>query len=230
MLDATGKITRLDLNDQAYEQLREWLVARRLRPNEKVSLHEVASAMGVSRSPVHHALTRLVSEGLVSVRPRRGYFVTPIGEKAVHDAYDVRLALEFLAAEQTVGRLTSEQLADFCSHLERTLPAPGATPREMDIRIWHVANRDLHAYQVGLAGNPLLAETHRRLSTNILMERVLAGRQQEPWLDAVTQEHIELVAAFESGRLRRTKAAIRAHIETGRKLALDAVDRAGGEL
>ena len=48
---------------------------RELRPGEKVSLHELAMSLGVSRSPVHHALTRLVSEGLLTVKSRRGYFV-----------------------------------------------------------------------------------------------------------------------------------------------------------
>ena len=53
-------LTRASLNEQVYEKLKYRLVRRELGPGEKLSLHELASDLGVSRSPVHHALTRLV--------------------------------------------------------------------------------------------------------------------------------------------------------------------------
>ena len=68
--------TRANLNDVVYETIKQRLVRRELGPGEKVSLHELATALGVSRSPVHHALTRLVAEGLLTVKSRRGYYVT----------------------------------------------------------------------------------------------------------------------------------------------------------
>ena len=79
--------------------------APRARPGEKVSLHELASSLGVSRSPVHHALTRLVAEGLLTVKSRRGYYVTALTKAAIEEGYDVRLALELQAAESAVGRV-----------------------------------------------------------------------------------------------------------------------------
>ena len=60
-----------NLNDRVYETLKQQLIDRELGPGEKLSLHELAAALGVSRSPVHHALTRLVSEGLLRVKARR---------------------------------------------------------------------------------------------------------------------------------------------------------------
>ena len=91
---------RTNLNDQVYETLKAQLVRRELGPGEKMSLHELAATLGVSRSPVHHALTRLVSEGLLSVKSRRGYFVTPLTEATIAEGYDVRLALELQSAER----------------------------------------------------------------------------------------------------------------------------------
>ena len=62
-----------NLNERVYDELRDARAhARRSRPGAKLSLHVLAAELGVSRSPVHHALTRLVSEGLLTVRPRRG--------------------------------------------------------------------------------------------------------------------------------------------------------------
>src|ERR671917_830545 len=95
-------ISRANLNDRVYDTLKRRLVRRELGPGEKVSLHELAGELGVSRSPVHHALTRLVSEGLLTVKSRRGYYVSPLTESTVADGYDVRLALELAAAEKAV--------------------------------------------------------------------------------------------------------------------------------
>jgi len=92
-------LTGVNLNEQVYDELRARVLTRQHPPGEKISLHALADELGVSRSPVHHALTRLVSEGLLTVRPRRGYYVTPVTAQAVAEGYDVRLALELLAAE-----------------------------------------------------------------------------------------------------------------------------------
>ena len=92
-----------NLNEQVYDELRVRVLTRQHPAGAKLSLHALASELGVSRSPVHHALTRLVSEGLLTVKPRRGYYVTAVSAVALAEGYDVRLALELHAAERTVG-------------------------------------------------------------------------------------------------------------------------------
>jgi len=225
--EPTTAIRRAGLNDQVYETLREWVINRRLGPGDKVSLHELAELLGVSRSPVHHGLTRLVAEGLLTVRPRRGYFVNPLTPKVVEDAYDVRLGLELVAAERTVGRLSGEQLAELRRRMEMTLPVPGDDPASMEPSVWHRTNRQFHEYQIDLAENALLSEMYRRLSVNLLMEWALAGRAAS-WLPTVNEEHVELVEAFESGRLALVELALRKHNKTGRVIAAEALAAAGG--
>lgn len=214
-----------DLNEQVYEVLRGWLVSGRLKPLEKLSLQQVAADLGVSRSPVYHALTRLVDEGLVAVRPRRGYSVTPLTQKLVSDAYDVRLSLELMAAEKTVGLLDDAQLLRLRELATATLPVPTQSP---DVHAWHQANQSLHEYQVDLAGNPTASRIFRRLSVNQLMERALAlAGDTGPWVD-VNPEHDEIVASYEAGDLPRALAALRAHNRTGRQIAARTLARLGG--
>ena len=117
---------RTNLNDRVYETLKQRLVRRELGPGEKVSLHALAESLGVSRSPVHHALTRLVAEGLLTVKSRRGYYVTPLTEAAIAEGYDVRLALELQAAELAVGRVARDGLRRFRELPTRPQP-PSAT-------------------------------------------------------------------------------------------------------
>ena len=100
----TATLTGTNLNERVYDELRARLLTRQEPAGGKLSLHALATQLGVSRSPVHHALTRLVAEGLLTVRPRRGYYVTPVTAEAVDEGYDVRLALELLAAERGLER------------------------------------------------------------------------------------------------------------------------------
>src|SRR5881409_2907395 len=113
-------LTGPNLNERVYDELRQRILTRQEPSGAKLSLHSLADELGVSRSPVHHALTRLVSEGLLTVRPRRGYFVTPVTAHTLAEGYDVRLALELHAAEGTVGRLRPRDLQQLRSLLEAT--------------------------------------------------------------------------------------------------------------
>ena len=209
------------INERVYDELRMRVLTRQHPPGAKLSLHQLAAELGVSRSPVHHALTRLVSEGLLSVRPRRGYYVTPVTARAAAEGYDVRLALELLAAERTVGRVALEQLDRFEDLLEDTAAA-------ISHEEWDSANAAFHEHQVDLAGNALLSNVYRELSVNLLMQ-VIRGGRVEGHADLVT-EHRRIVDAFRAGDPAAAEHAMRAHIETGRRIALDAIERAGGVL
>jgi DNA-binding GntR family transcriptional regulator len=209
------------LNEQVYEEIRTRVLTRRHAPGAKLSLHGLATELGVSRSPVHHALTRLVSEGLLTVRARRGYFVTPVTAVALAEGYDVRLALELHAAERTLGKLSSAELGTFRSLLDRTGEA-------ISHHQWDTANAAFHEYQIDLAGNALLSSFYRELSVNLMMQVIRGGRHEGH--GQLVTEHRRIVEAFEAGDVDAARRSIRDHIETGRRIAIEALERAGGAL
>ncbi len=212
---------RTNLNDRVYETLKTRLVRRELGPGEKLSLHELAATLGVSRSPVHHALTRLVAEGLLTVKSRRGYYVNALTEAAIGDGYDVRLALELQAAEGAVGRVSPDDLRRF-----RELH--GATAEAVSHTEWDSANAAFHEFQVDLAHNALLSRFYRDLSINLMMQVIRGGKLEGG--SYLPEEHGAIVDAYEAADLEAARAAIRAHIATGRRIALDAIEAAHGVL
>jgi DNA-binding GntR family transcriptional regulator len=214
-------LTATNLNERVYDELRARVLTRKEPAGKKLSLHVLAAELGVSRSPVHHALTRLVSEGLLTVRPRRGYYVSPVTARAVAEGYDVRLALELLAAERSVGHREPEQRGRFADLLQRTNAA-------MSHDEWDTANAAFHEYQIDLADNALLSRFYRELSVNLMMQ-VIRGGHVEGHANLVT-EHRRIVEAFAAADLPAAEWAIRGHIDTGRRIALDAIERAGGVL
>lgn len=216
-----------NLNEQVYEALRRRLLLREFRPGNKLSLHELATQLGVSRSPVHHALTRLVEDGLLTVKARRGYYVTPITAQSLTDAYDVRLALELQAAETVVGKAVEEELAELrrlCDAIAETLDGR----RLADPDAFDRTNAAFHEYLVDLAGNALMSKVYRELPVNLLVQAIRSAHAEAGTdLDA---EHRAIVAAYEAGDLEQARAAIRNHIASGKRVALVAADRAGGAL
>jgi DNA-binding GntR family transcriptional regulator len=212
---------RTNLNDQVYETLKARLVRRELGPGEKVSLHELAATLGVSRSPVHHALTRLVAEGLLTVKSRRGYYVTALTEAAIAEGYDVRLALELQAAETAVGRVGRDDLRRFRALYEATAEAVSHAE-------WDSANAAFHEHQVDLAGNALLSRFYRELSVNLMMQVIRGGKLEGG--SYLPTEHGAIVDAYEAADLDAARVAIRAHIATGRRIALEAIEGSGGVL
>jgi DNA-binding GntR family transcriptional regulator len=214
-------IREVNLNEQVYDEIRRRLLSRGYPAGAKLSLHGLASELGVSRSPVHHALTRLVSEGLLTVRPRRGYYVTPVTAEALAESYDMRLALELHAAERAIGNVSSSQLRRFRELLD-------ATAATISHEEWDAANAAFHEFQIDLAGNTLLSRFYRELSVNLLMQ-VIRGGRVEGHPNLVT-EHARIVEAFEARDLAAAREAISEHIDTGRRIALDAIERAGGVL
>jgi DNA-binding GntR family transcriptional regulator len=212
-------LTGVHLNERVYDELRLRVLTRQEPAGAKLSLHALATELGVSRSPVHHALTRLVAEGLLTVKPRRGYYVTPVTAQAVDEGYDVRLALELLAAERAVERIELGQLVRFEELLD-------ATDAAISHEEWDTANAAFHEFQIDLAGNALLSRFYRELSVNLMMQVIRDGTV-EGHANLVT-EHRRIMEAFAARELGSAREAIREHIETGRRIALDAIERAGG--
>jgi DNA-binding GntR family transcriptional regulator len=220
-LDMAITLPRANLNEQVYEMLRQRVLRRQPGPGAKLSLHELASELGVSRSPVHHALTRLVSEGLLSVKARRGYYVTPLTPATVADGYDVRLALELHAAERTVGSIGDDQLTRLRELMEVT---EAAISHEQ----WDTANAAFHEFQIDMAANAMLSRYYRELSVNLMMMAIRGGTIEDS--EYLAREHRAIVDAFDAADLDAAQAAIRAHIESGLQIALEAIERSGGIL
>jgi DNA-binding GntR family transcriptional regulator len=135
-------VVRLDLNDQVYDAVKARLLTREFGGGAKISLQTIADELGVSRSPVHHALTRLTSEGLVMSEPR-GYVVRPLTVELMDELHEARLALELHAADLTIGTLDRARLARFRELMEETIE-PVRDQKLVDASAYLLANAAFH--------------------------------------------------------------------------------------
>ncbi|RLE13126.1 hypothetical protein DRJ04_04925 [Candidatus Aerophobetes bacterium] len=108
-----------NLHTAVYERLKSQIIDFTLKPGQKLQDRQLGSQFGVSRTPVREALNRLVQEGFVKQIPGRGYFVKEITIKEIEDLYDIREALEALAAQQAIRKIDSHQVKKLSEILKR---------------------------------------------------------------------------------------------------------------
>ena len=228
IVEAPALLVRVDLNEQAYQWVRERLLARHFGPGEKLGLQALADELGVSRSPVHQALTRLVSEGLVTTTRGQGYRVRPLTPRLMAETHDARAALELYAVEQAIGNVRPDDLAALRRALARTIE-PVRDGELLDKLEYLRANEAFHELIVDLPRNSVISEMYRRLNAHRLMERAYLSLEVSAAGNS-SAEHTEIVAAIEAGDVERARAGVRANAETGKRLATEAIELAGGVL
>lgn len=98
------------LREVVCETLREAIVDGVLKPGERLMEIQLAEELGVSRTPVREAIRKLELEGFVVMIPRRGTYVADMSIKDINEVYEVRTALDVLAAGLAAERITEEEL------------------------------------------------------------------------------------------------------------------------
>lgn len=105
------------LRELVFESLREAIIQGKLGPGERLMEIQLAEEMGVSRTPVREAIRKLELEGLVVMIPRKGAYVAGLSLKDIADVFEIRRALEGLAAELASERATDEELEEMERYL-----------------------------------------------------------------------------------------------------------------
>ncbi|MEA2251170.1 MAG: 4-nitrophenol 2-monooxygenase / 4-nitrocatechol 4-monooxygenase, reductase component [Solirubrobacteraceae bacterium] len=186
----------------------------------------LAAELGTVPGQVERALSSLVAEGLVSHDRDRGYVLLPLSVDAIDEVFDARCAIELGAAELALARLDEDALAELRADMERTRPLI-QDGRFVDVRAYARANARFHETLVRLAGSPLLLHAYRRLSLPGILMRALNPSSQAS--DALIEDHVAIVEAYEARRLAAARDAIRRHTERTKethKRALDLIARA----
>lgn len=194
-------------SDRVTRQLRDDILDGVRPPGSKLVERELAAELGVSRLPVRDALKVLVTEGLVTPRPRTWAVVREFSPTDIADLDEVRSALEtltFRLAAQRHTRAGLDQLrADLDAELEAARSGEGVRARR--------AAADFHETVTSLAANELLSELERTLRSRM---RWLLGRHQD--LLGVAKEHEELYDAIAARDVPRVEELVMRHLETGR--------------
>ena len=201
-----------NLSARAYAQIKDLILCNEVMPGQKLHHQELSDRLGVSRTPVREALTRLVQEGYVSFLPNRGFTCKEIRLQEAEELYDLREALEAFAVEKTVQNSTDDAL----DALSTKMNLYGADVRRRFSRERLIYDQDVHLEIARLSGN----DTLTRMLTQVF-ERIILKRRTDGLYDPVRgltahQEHLQLLQAMKRRDAAQAVGILRAHIRAGR--------------
>jgi DNA-binding GntR family transcriptional regulator len=180
--------------EHAVEWLRAAIVARVLRPGERVVQEEVAESTGVSVVPVREALRVLEQEGQLTYRPRRGYFVTELSVGDLEEIYALRALLEARAVRHALPALDGEAIGRMELAARDCVVAGDAG----DVAAELEANRRFHFAIMEDPGQPHLLRLIRTLWDSTESYRALYYNAAEE-RDAAASAHERIMAAVRAG-------------------------------
>lgn len=215
---APATLDHRTLWQRVHEHLRDEIVSGALAPGAELHEFALARSLGVSRGPVREALGRLASEGLVTIRPRRGAVVRALSGDEFIEAYQVREALEMMAVRLAVPKLTPEDLAA----MERLIEEMASRGEAGDVQGFFEANSEFHQRFFEVAGNGMLSELYRQLRGQIDRHR-LRSLELRGDLRRSIVEHRAILSAAASGDVGQTVDLASEHIRVP-QLRLQSLD------
>lgn len=192
--------------EHCYRTLSRKIVGLELKPNEPIGEQALAELLGVSRTPVREALSRLGAEGLVDLRARAGVIVSPIRMEAVRTAQFVRENLELAIVSEAARQSNRRVLLS----IRQTIEEQELAVAEDNPDLFFECDERMHALFCSLAGRDgvwsFIADAKRH------MDRVRRLSLQAGQLDQLVQDHQAMLDAVSSGDASRAHDVMRTHL------------------
>lgn len=209
MLSALTKIqARPDLVDEVYKSLLDAISDGSLAPGTRITQEEIAEQMAVSRSPVLQALRLLKKDGLVQDAPGRGIVIADMDAQWIGNLYQVRGALDALAA-----RLAAAREIDIGSEI---IAAGRLAARGQDVKAMIEADIAFHGAVYKASGNPLIVATTEVHWAHL--RRVMGAALQSPERrESIWDDHEAIANAIAAGHVELAGELCERHVTIARQ-------------
>lgn len=208
--------------DRALDYVKTQVLTGEFPGGELISEGDVATALGMSRTPVREAFLRLEAEGLLRLYPQRGALVVPVSPDEVRAVMEARLVLEQFAAGKVIGRGPAVCAVVFerqSSELRRQRDAVAAA----DWREFLESDRAFHAITLEESGNAILSAFYSTLRDRQMRMIGESALREPDRVATIMAEHGDIAEALRDGDLPRALRAVQTHLaSTVRAIGLSA--------
>ncbi len=203
------------LYEEVAELLRQRIFRRELEPGSWIDELKIAEDYGISRTPLREALKVLAAEGLVTMKVRRGAYVTEVNEKDLRDVYHLLGLLESDAAGEVAARATPEQMQELRAlHDELEIAGSGTPDRERFFEI----NERFHMRLLEIADNrwrnQMVADLRKVMKLNRHNSLLKSGRIEES-----LAEHRAVMTALQAHDTTAASQRMLEHFRNGLEAA-----------
>ena len=212
-----------------YERLRHEILGGTLRPGQQLNIREIEAQLHVSRTPLKLALDRLQVEGLVTIHPRRGTYVTTFSPQDLRECFEVRIALEAQALRLAFEVENRERLDDLITLFDRmnTYFRDEATWLEELVEFMD-CDRIAHVLMIEMGGNARMKEIYEH--ANVQGYIAVFGMRFSYTDTLQTQsEHRAIAAALHARDRDDLLHAARVHLERAGLRAVQRLSQRNGD-
>ncbi len=198
--------------DHAYDYIHQRIMDGRFPPGHHLKEEEIATACGISRTPVRLAIRDLVEIGLVTVRENRRSYVVDSDVALLEEMFDVLVFLEGYSAELAAQRITPAQIRELRALAEEMNQFAGDPADSVDfLEINARFHRTIHQAN----GNPTLLAMMGRVLDYPTTLYLKFGQHTES--ETAQRQHLEIIDALEANDPELSGMLMRLHLETVRR-------------
>jgi DNA-binding GntR family transcriptional regulator len=205
----------MTLSEKVYAKLRHMIISERFRDDAVLSERSLAAQLDVSRVPVREAIQSLAREGLLTVRPRSGIQIRRLSLEEVREIYEVRQALEGMAAYLCSKRPVRKPMKTMRVELEKR-----ASAKSVDHAKIQAMSSAFHRLMFELCDNSQLRSVYETVEPKIDLNLRLTAVHAPSRIEQAHEEHIAIARAIESGAAARAERLTRVHLENGKNARL----------
>lgn len=202
------------LTDEIVDIIRDRILKGEYKIGEKIKENQIATEFKVSRTPIREAFKQLENEGLIDYVPNRGCFAKGFTRQDIEDIYAVRKALELMAVEWAVSRISGEQIAAL---QEQSELMEFYTARKDSDKVLEL-NSAYHNIIYDAAGSRFMAQILRSYKEYIEQTRKVILYEQT-YLEEILKEHKKVLDAIIARDVEGAKKAMGEHLEMSQRRA-----------
>jgi len=195
------------LSSRVYHCLKDAILTLKYQPGQILRKPDICEQLGISRSPVSEAVTRLAAEGLVDVIPQAGTFVARFSMDEIREGAFLREALELAAVERVAQTITDDQIRQ----LKRNLRVQQASVDDLDVQGFYDLDREMHNLILGFTSYRRLASMAETSWLQVNRARQLVLPNPNRVADTLA-EHKAIVSALEARDPETARQATKVHL------------------
>jgi DNA-binding GntR family transcriptional regulator len=184
-------IEQVDLVSMVYDKIKELILNGKLKPNTKLRQEQIATMLGVSRTPVIKAFQLLHVDCLLEYVPRKGYYVKALGCEEMLNLYYLRGAIESVVSRELAGKLSQDQIKD----LRRLMEGFDSEWTEEKRKHYLEIDRIFHTELIKMSKNPFVIRIPHLI--NLYFASNQHGLMRD--FNESLQEHQAILDAIETG-------------------------------
>ena len=192
------------LKDHVYEYISEQINNGTLKPNEKIIEKEISEELDISRTPIREGLIKLVNEGLLEKKPRKGFIVKEVKEKTVKEVYQIIGVLEGLAISLSLENIDEKDTKE----MKKLVDKMDIAIKYEDYKEYYQLQTNFHRIYVEKSNNEKLLELLDSLKKIFIKKNYYKENTNSNINKALTktnEEHKKIIELIEKNKEKELK-------------------------